>query len=377
MIYINLLGEIMNKQTNKHNTNSFLKYAETKRPALIKEIQQRVLKYIDDPNYIKTLNYANGSESQQRSERRTSCVKTIQALSQHLDLATLKVGYIYYHGWKSLSIEEIATMSEQSYSVTKRALQDIANAGIIEKHSSFYMDDQSKPTGAPSVIVLNPSFFATLGLYNTSAKERKKAATRFNKNLNDFFLSPRKISTPKSHFDRKLAENKPKVKNILDKKLTSLISQTKRTKETIFEYAQPMHDEIDFDQLVAEDVYTQSSNHETTKKLSPEIAEHFKKIGGSEKLHQFLINNIDELISAAIQDGIMHQEVIEMIKKFMSYVSHDPKRFANKNLLAYWHYWLSNAQDNNKKSKRVILEEHNTQIAEKWLQNHSQPNLIT
>ena len=62
------------------------------RPKILLQLQERVRTYFDDPKVLPSLNAANGSPRQQRSERREACLDLLGALVHYLDLATLRVG---------------------------------------------------------------------------------------------------------------------------------------------------------------------------------------------------------------------------------------------------------------------------------------------
>jgi len=56
-------------------------------------MQDRLDAYLNAPDqHLPTLNAANGSDRQQRLERRVACVQLLRAMLKYLDLASLRVG---------------------------------------------------------------------------------------------------------------------------------------------------------------------------------------------------------------------------------------------------------------------------------------------
>ena len=63
------------------------------RPKIISKLIGEIQQYYSAPtSTIPSLNLANGSNRQQRSERREACVSVLGCLVHYLDLATLRVG---------------------------------------------------------------------------------------------------------------------------------------------------------------------------------------------------------------------------------------------------------------------------------------------
>ena len=62
------------------------------RPGILRELQGRVRQYYSAPRYIPSLNAANGSKRQQRSERREACLLLLNAILEFTDLASLRCG---------------------------------------------------------------------------------------------------------------------------------------------------------------------------------------------------------------------------------------------------------------------------------------------
>ena len=62
-------------------------------PAILSTLSDRLERYLNAPaEWIPSLNAANGSRRQQRSERRIACVQLLRAMLKFCDLASLRIG---------------------------------------------------------------------------------------------------------------------------------------------------------------------------------------------------------------------------------------------------------------------------------------------
>ena len=63
------------------------------RPGVLRKLGDKIKDYYYSPRKIlPTLDLANGSERQQRSERREGCLRILGCLTHYTELATLRVG---------------------------------------------------------------------------------------------------------------------------------------------------------------------------------------------------------------------------------------------------------------------------------------------
>lgn len=61
-------------------------------PAVLHALSDALGDYVFNPMVLPSLNIANGSARQQRSERRVACVRLMRSALAYLDLVSLRVG---------------------------------------------------------------------------------------------------------------------------------------------------------------------------------------------------------------------------------------------------------------------------------------------
>jgi len=94
--------------------------------------------YYDNPRQIiPSLDLANGSERQQRSERREACLLLLMALLKYTDLASLRVGIPTQDGFLSLTVDYIGKQTGMTLKRVERALADLKAAGLNPANASL------------------------------------------------------------------------------------------------------------------------------------------------------------------------------------------------------------------------------------------------
>jgi len=98
-------------------------------PRVLTLCAERLKSYYAHPRQlIPSLDLANGSERQQRSERREACVLLLTALLKYADLASLRVGIPTPDGFLSLTVDYIAQQTGMTLKRVERALADLKTA---------------------------------------------------------------------------------------------------------------------------------------------------------------------------------------------------------------------------------------------------------
>lgn len=140
--------------------------------------------YYTNVRLLPSLNIANGSMRQQRTERREACVRLLESMILHMDVTSLRIGYPdknAFNGFAYRSVEFLADAAKLSYSRAKRALDDLRRAGILSSHQQYIKQgegESTKYTGIASTKRLSEAFFTVLGFEKWLSKERKKASDR-------------------------------------------------------------------------------------------------------------------------------------------------------------------------------------------------------
>lgn len=101
------------------------------------------------------------------------------------------------------------------------------------------------------------------------------------------------------------------------------------------------------------------------------------------KLTELIQDQSQQLIDYAISEGLSSEVASASLDKFLHYVSANPDRFWNTDLVAYWGFWVSNnkervQQNASRGGKRSAIEQSNQHAASNWLRKKSQsPELHT
>ena len=153
------------------------------RPKIITKIINEVRQYYSDPaSTIPSLNLANGSDRQQRSERREACLAVLSCLFHYLDLATLRVGIPQADtSFQGLSMPFIAERSGLSLRRAERAVSDLNKAGLITVHPLCEKIGDTVYKGYAAIRTVSRKLFALFGLGGRLRFERDKASARLKK----------------------------------------------------------------------------------------------------------------------------------------------------------------------------------------------------
>ena len=149
------------------------------RPKILLQLQARVRAYFDDPKVLPSLNAANGSPRQQRSERREACLDLLGALVHYLDLATLRVGIPQADGsTQGLSLAFLAERAGLGRRRAERACRDLRKAGLVTIYPRAQPTGDERYRGLPAIRGVPEALFQVFGLHKWLQHERVKAVKR-------------------------------------------------------------------------------------------------------------------------------------------------------------------------------------------------------
>lgn len=152
------------------------------RPRILLKLAEQVRRYYHAPVTLPSLNLANGSERQQRSERREACVNLLACLLHYTDLVTLRVGIPQADGsFRGLTMAFLATASGLGLRRAERAIRDLAAAGILSIHPIAQRLDDQTYHGLAAIRAVSRALFDAFGLGQWLRHERDKAAARRRK----------------------------------------------------------------------------------------------------------------------------------------------------------------------------------------------------
>ena len=152
-------------------------------PAILSTLSDRLERYLNAPaEWIPSLNAANGSRRQQRSERRIACVQLLRAMLKFCDLASLRIGVPQSDGrWLNLTLPYLSLQAGLPLRRAERALQDLQAAGLSKLRRQCEKRETSDGVtfrGLAAIKYLPPSIFEAFGLGARLRTERSKAQLR-------------------------------------------------------------------------------------------------------------------------------------------------------------------------------------------------------
>lgn len=153
------------------------------RPKIISKVIGEIRRYYPDPaSTIPSLNLANGSDRQQRSERREACLSVLGCLLHYLDLVTLRVGIPQADAaFQGISMPFIAEKSGLTLKRTERAVRDLVKAGLITVHPLCEKLSDTVYKGYAAIRTVSAKLFTIFGMAGRLKYERDRATVRFKK----------------------------------------------------------------------------------------------------------------------------------------------------------------------------------------------------
>jgi hypothetical protein len=153
------------------------------RPKIISKAIAEIRRYYRAPvATIPSLNLANGSERQQRTERREACLAVLGCLLHYLDLVTLRVGIPQQDtSFQGISMPFIAEKSGLTLRRTERAAADLVRAGLITVHPLCEKITDIAYKGYAAIRTISAKLFALLGMGSRLRHERERATARQRK----------------------------------------------------------------------------------------------------------------------------------------------------------------------------------------------------
>jgi hypothetical protein len=153
------------------------------RPKIISKAIAEIRRYYRAPaETIPSLNLANGSDRQQRSERREACLAVLGCLLHYLDLMTLRVGIPQNDlSFQGISMSFISEKSGLTLRRTERATADLVKAGLITVHPLCEKLADTAYKGYAAIRTISAKLFALLGMSARLRHERERATARHRK----------------------------------------------------------------------------------------------------------------------------------------------------------------------------------------------------
>ncbi|MGY2492844.1 hypothetical protein [Cupriavidus sp. CP313] len=137
-------------------------------------------RYLQGPgSTLPSLNAANGSHRQQRTERRVACIRLLSAQVKYVDLVSLRVGVPQHGGdFLNLTLRFLAKQAGLGLRRAERALADLQRAGLVGVWQRCQQTDNGQYRGLAAVKRLPAALFGAFGLGKWLRRERTKAQLR-------------------------------------------------------------------------------------------------------------------------------------------------------------------------------------------------------
>ena len=148
-------------------------------PRVLTELMHRLGRYLDAPDeWLPSLNRANGSTRQQRTERSVACVQLLRASLKYLDLLTMRVGIPSTGGMQSLTLPFLARQAGLDQRRAERAMRDLQAAGLTSVRPRCERAQDGNYRGLAAIKYVPSALFGAFGLAKWLRHERSKAALR-------------------------------------------------------------------------------------------------------------------------------------------------------------------------------------------------------
>lgn len=141
---------------------------------------EKVQKFFAKPSLLPMLNAVNGSTRQMRSERREGCILMLESMLYHMDITSLRVGYIIEETNEFVyrKLEFLAEKAGITLSRAERAIKDLKESGILSMKRTWEENEDGSYTGKPSTKQIAKEFLNYLGFEDWLLDESKKAYKR-------------------------------------------------------------------------------------------------------------------------------------------------------------------------------------------------------
>ena len=147
-------------------------------PLVLHKAVERLRGFYWRPALLPSLNLANGSTRQQRSERREACIQTLSTILYHLNLTTLCVGIPTPEQFVHLPLSTLGRQTTLGEKRIYRALRDLKQAGILTIAQPRCKTPGGRWIGQVAVKAVSRAFFRALGLGTMLYRARKHAARK-------------------------------------------------------------------------------------------------------------------------------------------------------------------------------------------------------
>ena len=157
------------------------KPAAHRQPLIIRRAQERIADFYWSPDKLPSLNAANQSARNLRSERRESCLLILSSILKFTDVESLRVGIPTADGFAGLPITTLANHAGVTLRRAERAVANLKTAGLLKVSPVVEKQDDGSYIGVAAVKAVSKHLWGCFGLLDMLKHEREKAAKRARK----------------------------------------------------------------------------------------------------------------------------------------------------------------------------------------------------
>jgi len=151
-------------------------------PRVLTLLMERLPQYYWSPRRVlPSLDLANGSQRQQRTERREACIDLIKAILKYTDLSSLRVGIPTKDGFMCMTLDFIAKEAGIGHRRAERALRDLKSANLITVSQPRQLQPDGSWKGLAAIKAVSRHLFSVFGLEVALRLEQGKAVKRLKR----------------------------------------------------------------------------------------------------------------------------------------------------------------------------------------------------
>lgn len=157
------------------------KPASHRAPLIIRRLMERIPDFYWSPDKLPSLNAANRSRRNLRSERREGCLRILSAILKFTDVASLRVGIPTADGFAGLTIPLLANHAGVTLRRAERAIANLKTAGLLTVATIAEKQNDGTFLGVAAVKAVSKHLWGCFGLLDMLTHERDKASKRARK----------------------------------------------------------------------------------------------------------------------------------------------------------------------------------------------------
>ncbi len=147
-------------------------------PLVITRAMEYLERYYSSPSLFPSLDAANASDRQQRSERREACIRLLKGLLRYVDITSLRVGFATAEGFQPITLDLLVRDTGLTKRRLERAHRDLKAAGLLSCRQPRERSADGQIRGLAGVRAVSKHLWGRLGLGNLLKRQRKQHSAR-------------------------------------------------------------------------------------------------------------------------------------------------------------------------------------------------------